>query len=236
VFEGLGGALGVLRVVGGLWGGAPDSWVPWHGVPRGFGGPWWGCHTHPPKPPQDFIRCVIGCLLFLITSLIVLIGHRDGAGIAAAVFGLLAGILLGYDAYITLPTRQGHTAAPTGVYWEDWGSPMGGGGTGLNGGGGGGGVLPYGWELGAVGRGSCPVRGTELGALGGGCCHMGERWEGVAALWGELVAVGIPNAPPFSVCPPQSPRMVPDPPPICTETPQNSPPPLRGGGGPALNY
>ncbi|XP_017588540.1 PREDICTED: proteolipid protein 2 [Corvus brachyrhynchos] len=29
------------------------------------------------------------------------------------VFGILAGILLGYDAYITLPTRQGHTAAPT---------------------------------------------------------------------------------------------------------------------------
>lgn len=51
-----------------------------------------GCHTvsphpPPPKPPQDFIRCVIGCLLFLITSLIVLIGHRDGAGIAAAVRG-----------------------------------------------------------------------------------------------------------------------------------------------------
>lgn len=36
------------------------------------------------------------------------------------VFGILAGILLGYDAYITLPTRQGHTAAPTGVYWEHW--------------------------------------------------------------------------------------------------------------------
>ncbi|NXG69604.1 PLP2 protein, partial [Baryphthengus martii] len=67
----------------------------------------------------DFIRCVIGCLLFLITSLIVIIGHRDGAGIAAGVFGLLAGILLGYDAYITLPTRQGHSAAATGAYWED---------------------------------------------------------------------------------------------------------------------
>ncbi|XP_069634100.1 proteolipid protein 2 isoform X2 [Haliaeetus albicilla] len=78
----------------------------------------WGCRL-PPRLPvihwgwTDFIRCVIGCLLFLITSLIVLIGHRDGAGIAAAVFGVLAGILLGYDAYITLPTRQGHTAAPT---------------------------------------------------------------------------------------------------------------------------
>ncbi|XP_072705020.1 proteolipid protein 2 [Ciconia boyciana] len=78
----------------------------------------WGCRL-PPRLPilhwgwTDFIRCVIGCLLFLITSLIVIIGYRDGAGTAAGVFGLLAGILLGYDAYITLPTRQGHTAAPT---------------------------------------------------------------------------------------------------------------------------
>uniref|UniRef100_A0A803V9D8 Proteolipid protein 2 n=1 Tax=Ficedula albicollis TaxID=59894 RepID=A0A803V9D8_FICAL len=58
--------------------------------------------------PQDFMRCLIGALLFLITSLIVIVGHRDG------VFGILAGVLLGYDAFITLPTRQGHTAAPTG--------------------------------------------------------------------------------------------------------------------------
>lgn len=116
------------------------------------------------------------------------------------VFGLLAGILLGYDAYITLPTRQGHTAAPTGVYWEDWGSPMRGGhGIWM---GGGGAALWVG--TGSGGKGELPGRGTELGALGGGCCHMGEHWEGVAALWGELVAVGIPNAPPptFSVCPP----------------------------------
>ncbi|XP_030330131.1 proteolipid protein 2, partial [Strigops habroptila] len=77
----------------------------------------WGCRL----PPRlrgvhwgwtDFIRCVVGCLLFLITSLIVIIGHRDGAGTAAGVFGLLAGILLGYDAYITLPTRQDHSATP----------------------------------------------------------------------------------------------------------------------------
>ncbi|XP_016161086.1 PREDICTED: proteolipid protein 2-like [Ficedula albicollis] len=63
--------------------------------------------------PQDFMRCLIGALLFLITSLIVIVGHRDGAGIAGGVFGILAGVLLGYDAFITLPTRQGHTAAPT---------------------------------------------------------------------------------------------------------------------------
>ncbi|XP_054664530.1 proteolipid protein 2 [Grus americana] len=78
----------------------------------------WVCRL-PPRLPllhwgwTDFTRCIIGCLLFLITSLIVIIGHRDGAGIAAGVFGILAGILLGYDAYITLPTRQGHSAAPT---------------------------------------------------------------------------------------------------------------------------
>ncbi|KAM7134178.1 proteolipid protein 2 [Macrochelys suwanniensis] len=63
---------------------------------------------------SDFIRALIGALLFLITSLIVVIGHRDGAGIAAGVFGLLAGILFAYDAYITFPSlRKSHTAAPT---------------------------------------------------------------------------------------------------------------------------
>ncbi|XP_067408410.1 proteolipid protein 2 [Emydura macquarii macquarii] len=63
---------------------------------------------------SDFIRAVIGALLFLITSVIVLIGQRDGPGLAAGVFGLLAGILLAYDAYITLPRLQkNHTAAPT---------------------------------------------------------------------------------------------------------------------------
>uniref|UniRef100_A0A8C3S5T2 Proteolipid protein 2 n=1 Tax=Chelydra serpentina TaxID=8475 RepID=A0A8C3S5T2_CHESE len=60
---------------------------------------------------SDFIRALIGALLFLITSLIVVIGHRDG------VFGLLAGILFAYDAYITFPSlRKSHTAAPTGPH------------------------------------------------------------------------------------------------------------------------
>uniref|UniRef100_A0A8C3UZ48 Proteolipid protein 2 n=1 Tax=Catharus ustulatus TaxID=91951 RepID=A0A8C3UZ48_CATUS len=67
----------------------------------------------PLRVPQDFTRCLIGAVLFLITSLIVIVGHRDGAGIAGGVFGILAGVLLGYDAFITLPTRQAHTAAPT---------------------------------------------------------------------------------------------------------------------------
>uniref|UniRef100_A0A8D0GIM4 Proteolipid protein 2 n=1 Tax=Sphenodon punctatus TaxID=8508 RepID=A0A8D0GIM4_SPHPU len=63
---------------------------------------------------SDFIRAIIGALLFLITSLIVLIGYKDGVGIAAGVFGLLAGILFAYDAYVTFVTlRQPHTAAPT---------------------------------------------------------------------------------------------------------------------------
>ncbi|CAN8179267.1 unnamed protein product [Coccothraustes coccothraustes] len=52
---------------------------------------------------SDFTRCVIGSVLFLIISLIVIISHRDGAGIAGGVFGILAGVLLGYDAYITFP-------------------------------------------------------------------------------------------------------------------------------------
>uniref|UniRef100_A0A8C3QBM4 Proteolipid protein 2 n=1 Tax=Geospiza parvula TaxID=87175 RepID=A0A8C3QBM4_GEOPR len=62
---------------------------------------------------SDFTRCVIGAVLFLIFSLIVIISHYDGAGIVGGVFGLLAGILMGYDAYITFPLWQGHTAAPT---------------------------------------------------------------------------------------------------------------------------
>ncbi|NXB93376.1 PLP2 protein, partial [Vidua chalybeata] len=85
----------------------------------------WSCRL-PPRLTglhwgwTDFMRCLIGALLFLICSLIVIVGHRDGAGIAGGVFGILAGVLLGYDAYITLPMRQGHSAAPTGVYWEHW--------------------------------------------------------------------------------------------------------------------
>ncbi|KAJ7317499.1 hypothetical protein JRQ81_003661 [Phrynocephalus forsythii] len=63
----------------------------------------------------DFIRALIGAVAFLITSLIVLIGHRDGPGIAAGVIGILTGILFGYDAYTILPNlRKTHTAAPTG--------------------------------------------------------------------------------------------------------------------------
>ncbi|XP_038864043.1 proteolipid protein 2 [Salvelinus namaycush] len=66
---------------------------------------------------SDFIRATIGAALYLITSLICVIGGAgDGARIAGGVFGLLAGILFAYDAYtiflVIKSTRQ-HTAAPT---------------------------------------------------------------------------------------------------------------------------
>ncbi|KAI1893015.1 hypothetical protein AGOR_G00139450 [Albula goreensis] len=66
---------------------------------------------------SDFFRAVIGSLLYLITSLICVIGGAgDGARIAGGVFGLVAGILFGYDAYITylaLKSSRQHSAAPT---------------------------------------------------------------------------------------------------------------------------
>nr|XP_033778029.1 proteolipid protein 2 [Geotrypetes seraphini] len=65
-------------------------------------------------PWTDFLRAAIGSLLFLITSLIVVIRGRDGAGIAAGVFGILTGILFAYDAYTTIPAlRSKHTQAAT---------------------------------------------------------------------------------------------------------------------------
>ncbi|KAG5838437.1 proteolipid protein 2 [Anguilla anguilla] len=68
-------------------------------------------------PWTDFIRAAIGSVLYLITSLICVIGGSgDGARIAGGVLGLLAGILFGYDAYLTFMTIKGnrqHTPAPT---------------------------------------------------------------------------------------------------------------------------
>ncbi|KAJ8393473.1 hypothetical protein AAFF_G00059460 [Aldrovandia affinis] len=68
-------------------------------------------------PWTDFLRAAIGAALYLITSLICVIGGSgDGARIAGGVFGLLAGVLFGYDAYITfmvIKDNRQHTAAPT---------------------------------------------------------------------------------------------------------------------------
>ncbi|XP_051950542.1 proteolipid protein 2-like [Xyrauchen texanus] len=66
---------------------------------------------------SDLFRAVIGALLYLITSLICVIGGAgDGARIAGGVFGLLAGILFGYDTYtifMGIKSSRQHTAAPT---------------------------------------------------------------------------------------------------------------------------
>ncbi|MCJ8735278.1 hypothetical protein PDJAM_G00245200 [Pangasius djambal] len=49
---------------------------------------------------SDLFRAGIGALLYIITSLICVIGGAgDGARIAGGVFGLIAGIVFGYDAY-----------------------------------------------------------------------------------------------------------------------------------------
>ncbi|XP_073496018.1 proteolipid protein 2 [Phyllobates terribilis] len=62
----------------------------------------------------DFLRAAIGGGLFIILSLVCLIRGGDGPGIAGSVFGLLAGILFAYDAFITFPTlRKTHTQAAT---------------------------------------------------------------------------------------------------------------------------
>ncbi|XP_030640886.1 proteolipid protein 2-like [Chanos chanos] len=66
---------------------------------------------------SDLIRAGIGAVLYLITSLICVIGGAgDGARIAGGVFGLLAGILFAYDTYtiyLDIKSSRQHTAAPT---------------------------------------------------------------------------------------------------------------------------
>ncbi|KTF82295.1 hypothetical protein cypCar_00030517 [Cyprinus carpio] len=68
---------------------------------------------------SDLFRAVIGAALYLITSLICVIGGAgDGARIAGGVFGLLAGILFAYDSYtifLDIKSSRQHTAAPTEV-------------------------------------------------------------------------------------------------------------------------
>ncbi|KAK7135343.1 hypothetical protein R3I94_014112 [Phoxinus phoxinus] len=67
---------------------------------------------------SDLFRAAVGAALYLITSLICVIGGAgDGARIAGGVFGLLAGILFAYDSYtifLEIKSSRQHTAAPTG--------------------------------------------------------------------------------------------------------------------------
>uniref|UniRef100_A0A452QEU4 Proteolipid protein 2 n=1 Tax=Ursus americanus TaxID=9643 RepID=A0A452QEU4_URSAM len=66
-------------------------------------------------PWSDFFRTLIAAILYLITSIVVLVEGGNHSKIIAGVLGLIATSLFGYDAYITFPLRQQrHTAAPTG--------------------------------------------------------------------------------------------------------------------------
>uniref|UniRef100_A0A8C6SSD3 Proteolipid protein 2 n=1 Tax=Neogobius melanostomus TaxID=47308 RepID=A0A8C6SSD3_9GOBI len=66
----------------------------------------------------DFFRAIIGAILYVITSLICVIGGAgDGARIAGGVFGLIAGLLFAYDTYtiyLRIKSSRQHTAASTG--------------------------------------------------------------------------------------------------------------------------
>ncbi|XP_036434973.1 proteolipid protein 2 [Colossoma macropomum] len=68
-------------------------------------------------PWTDLFRAGIGALLYIITSLVCVIGGAgDGARIAGGVFGLIAGILFGYDAYtvfLDIKSTRGHNPAST---------------------------------------------------------------------------------------------------------------------------
>ncbi|XP_070461255.1 proteolipid protein 2 [Equus przewalskii] len=65
-------------------------------------------------PWSDFFRTLIAAILYLITSIVVLVNERNHSRITAGVLGLIATCLFGYDAYTTFPLRQQrHSAAPT---------------------------------------------------------------------------------------------------------------------------
>ncbi|XP_008840813.1 proteolipid protein 2 [Nannospalax galili] len=65
-------------------------------------------------PWTDFFRSLLAAILYLITSIIVLVDGRGNSKIVAGVLGLIATFLFGYDAYFTFPLQQQrHTAAPT---------------------------------------------------------------------------------------------------------------------------
>ncbi|XP_075955059.1 proteolipid protein 2b [Anarhichas minor] len=66
---------------------------------------------------SDLFRAGIGAVLYLIVSLINVVGgSRDGARIAGGVFGLIAGLLFAYDTYtiyLQIKSTRQHTAAST---------------------------------------------------------------------------------------------------------------------------
>lgn len=66
---------------------------------------------------SDFFRAIIGAILYIITSLICVIGGAgDGARIAGGVFGLIAGLLFAYDTYtiyLQIKSTRQHTATAT---------------------------------------------------------------------------------------------------------------------------
>ncbi|XP_068605574.1 proteolipid protein 2b isoform X2 [Brachionichthys hirsutus] len=66
---------------------------------------------------SDLFRAAIGAVLYLITSLICVIGAGgDGARIAGGVFGLIAGVLFAYDTYtifLQIKSTRQHTPAAT---------------------------------------------------------------------------------------------------------------------------
>ncbi|XP_053705854.1 proteolipid protein 2b [Synchiropus splendidus] len=66
---------------------------------------------------SDLFRAGIGALLYIITSLICVIGGSgDGARIAGGVFGLIAGLVFAYDTYtifLQIKSTRQHTAAAT---------------------------------------------------------------------------------------------------------------------------
>ncbi|KAF6390652.1 proteolipid protein 2 [Rhinolophus ferrumequinum] len=65
-------------------------------------------------PWSDFFRTLIAAILYLITSIVVLVERGNNSKIIAGVLGLIATCLFGFDAYVTFPLRQQrHTAAPT---------------------------------------------------------------------------------------------------------------------------
>ncbi|KAJ8795059.1 hypothetical protein J1605_018646 [Eschrichtius robustus] len=65
-------------------------------------------------PWSDFFRTLVAVILYLITSIVVLVERGNHSKIVAGVLGLIPACLFGYDAYITFPLQQQrHTAAPT---------------------------------------------------------------------------------------------------------------------------